>query len=141
MDPKKKSALTAALSSNPPESQGGQGDQAASTKADTFSFPCLADGAPSNVDDIAAGVERVDLSRRPTLAGSAPTAPRLSSTMTVRGKDMAIVFTHRTHIHMHCKHMHTCILLFIHYAFFDRNVPPMCSGEILSNTSWFFTGF
>lgn len=83
MDPKKKSALTAALSSNPAEAGSGQSDQPTATKADTFSFPCLAEGNVSNVDDIAAGVERVDLSRRPTLAGSAPTAPRLSSTMTV----------------------------------------------------------
>jgi hypothetical protein len=82
MDSKKKSALTAALSS-PADLVGGQGDLAAQAKADTFAFPCLAENGASNVNDLTDGVEQMDLSRRRSLAGSAPTAPRLSSTMTV----------------------------------------------------------
>ena len=79
----KKSALTAALSSQPGES--GQSDlNHAPTKADTFAFPCLGEGDASAVDGIAEGVEKMDLTRRQSLAGSAPTAPRLSTTIAVR---------------------------------------------------------
>lgn len=83
MDSKKKSALTAALSSNPADLAGGHGDLATQAKADIFAFPCLAENGTSNVNALADGVEQMDISRRRSLAGSAPTVPRLSSTMTV----------------------------------------------------------
>lgn len=81
----KKSALSAALSSNPQDAGAGQGDRAV-PKADTDAFPCLAEGTTSTVTDVAAGIQKIDLSkgRRQSLAGSAPTAPRLSLTLTVR---------------------------------------------------------
>ena len=84
MESKKKSLLSAALSSNFAEAGAGLNDQATQTKADTFAFPCLADANDVSTNGIAEEVEKMDLSKRQTLAGSAPTVPRLSSTMTVR---------------------------------------------------------
>jgi len=75
----KKSALTAALSGAPPAL--GQEDAAAHPKDDVFAFPCLAEGGISDADAAAAGFEKLNLERRSSLAGSAPTAPRMSGTM------------------------------------------------------------
>lgn len=66
-----KSALTAALSGAPASVPAP-----AESNVDAFSFPCLTDKADQKVEDLAAGVERLDLAKASQLAGSAPTAHR-----------------------------------------------------------------
>lgn len=77
MDPKKKSALTAALSGALSRDGLGQGDRGPQPKDDTFAFPCLAKDGEGALSEATAGFENLDL-KRTTLAGSAPTASRLS---------------------------------------------------------------
>ena len=85
MDQKKKSALTAALSGAPPDALG-QADPAGQPKDDTFAFPCLSAEGGVDVNGAAAGLESLNLERRASLAGSAPTASRLSNTFTVSSR-------------------------------------------------------
>lgn len=81
MDPRKRSALTAALSGPKPETLGP--DLGAMAKADTFSFPCLAEESNAQrPDDLSSEVDKLVISSRSSLAGSAPTVPRLSNTFT-----------------------------------------------------------
>jgi hypothetical protein len=81
MDPRKRSALTAALS-DPTRDSLGQGDARSASKLDTFSFPCINELSISEKD----GSYR--MANKPVemasgLAGSAPSVPRLSSSLLV----------------------------------------------------------
>jgi len=81
MEQKKKSALTAALSGAPPDPLG-QSDSVSHPKDDVAAFPCLTEESIESADAAIVGFEKLNLERRSSLAGSAPTASRLGGSVT-----------------------------------------------------------
>lgn len=78
MDSKKKSALTAALSA-PGNPDAGSSDKGSLGKDDISSFPCLGNNKDSDQSqELAKEFKSMDLERRNSLAGSAPTKTGLT---------------------------------------------------------------
>eukprot|EP00890_Picochlorum_soloecismus_P004255 jgi/Picsp_1/4830/NSC_02197-R1_hypothetical protein CHLNCDRAFT_137776 [Chlorella variabilis] len=73
MDPRKKSALTAALSS-PSDDQAAGRTEGSTQKDDLSSFPCLSDNTSAdNASELSKALGQMGLERKGSLAGSAPT--------------------------------------------------------------------
>lgn len=73
MDPRKKSALTAALSS-PGDDQAAGRTEGSTQKDDLSSFPCLSENSSAeNASELSKALGQMGLERKGSLAGSAPT--------------------------------------------------------------------
>jgi hypothetical protein len=73
MDPRKKSALTAALSS-PGDDQAAGRTKGSTQKDDLSSFPCLSENTSAeNASELSKALVQMGLERKGSLAGSAPT--------------------------------------------------------------------